>query len=311
MTGNTLLKKEISIITVIFLISIGIIPSINQSVVKASNDNDLIEVTTQAYGINGYGDTTVKLTREQYQNLERYLVEFRERLNQTTTRDEAVPIFKDAVVELDKYRLLPNGMSVERAQNLVTFSTRKVSQLRPIKPNILRQSNSLSNNNTIDFLCMIAGESTNTYFQTLLNSAIIFLSGLFLILPSFFILGAFIWSVIHNVDSVPLYILAIIATAVDTGLLGVVFPFLLTHSGISAVGIIRYASSQGWIHLTVHSNVWVNGTFNGSFPTIPNSDFTFMGSPGVIGFTGLHLKTNAASHKSYYFGTALVVAVTS
>ena len=306
------MKKQIIATTIILLfIGVAIVPNINFTVVKASQDDDLVEVTTQACGIKGYGDTTVKLTREQYQNLEQYLVEFRARLNQTSTREEAIPIFKDAVVELEKYGLLPMGMSVQQAQNLVTFSNRKVSQLRPIKPNILKQSISLSNNNTIDFFCMIAGESTNTYFQTLLNTAAILLSGLFVILPSFFILGAFIWSVIHSVDSVLLYILAIIATAVDTGLLGVVFPFLLTHSGISVVGIIRYASSQGWIHLTAHSNVWVNGTFNGSFPTIPNSDFTFMGSPGVIGFTGLHLKTNATSHKSYYFGTALVVAVTS
>ncbi len=309
--GNTIRLKGLVVSIIFLFISVSVTPSINTSVVRASDDNDLIEVTTQACGIQGYENTTVKLTREQYQNLEQYLVEFRARLNQTTTREEAIPIFKDAVVVLEKYGLLPKGMSVQQAQNLVTFSNRKVSHLRPIKPNILKQFNSPSNNNTIDVFCMIAGESTNTYFQTLLNTAAILFSGLFIILPSFFILGAFIWSVIHNVDSVLLYILAIIATAVDTGLLGVVFPFLLTHSGISAIGIIRYVSSQGWIHLTAHSNVWVNGTFNGSFPTIPNSDFTFMGSPGVIGFTGLHLKTNSTSHKSYYFGTALVVAVTS
>ena len=88
-------------------------------IVKASDDNDLVEVTTQACGIKGFGNTTVKLTREQYQNLEQYLVEFRQRLNQTSTREEAVPIFKEAVVELDKYGLLPKGMSVEKAQRLV------------------------------------------------------------------------------------------------------------------------------------------------------------------------------------------------
>ena len=62
----------------------------------------------------------MKLTRQQYQNLEQYLVEFRARLNQTTTREEAVPFFKEAVVELNKYGLLPRGMSVEQAQRLVT-----------------------------------------------------------------------------------------------------------------------------------------------------------------------------------------------
>jgi len=115
------MKKILIMIGIILLfVGVTIAPTINFNTVKASTDDDLVEVTTQACGINGYGNTTVKLTRQQYQNLEQYLVEFRARLNQTSTRDDAVPIFKDAVVELDKYGLLPKGMSVERAQKLVT-----------------------------------------------------------------------------------------------------------------------------------------------------------------------------------------------
>ncbi len=85
------MKKILAVGVILFFIGVAVAPSINQSVVKASQDDDLVEVTTQACGIKGYGDTTVKLTREQYQNLEQYLVEFRARLNQTTTREEAVP----------------------------------------------------------------------------------------------------------------------------------------------------------------------------------------------------------------------------
>lgn len=114
------MKKIIAIGIIVLFVSVAVAPSINFNVVKASDDNDLVEVTTQACGIKGYRDTTIKLTREQYQNLEQYLVEFRARLNQTTTRAEAVPLFKEAVVELNKYGLLPKGMSVERVQKLVT-----------------------------------------------------------------------------------------------------------------------------------------------------------------------------------------------
>jgi len=113
-------KKGLVVSVILLFIGVAIAPSINFNVVKASDDNDLVEVTTQACGIKGYGNTTVKLTRQRYQNLEQYLVEFRARLNTTTTREEAVPIFKEAVVELNKYGLLPKGMSVERAQKLVT-----------------------------------------------------------------------------------------------------------------------------------------------------------------------------------------------
>ena len=113
-------KKSLVVSIILLFIGVTIAPSINFIVVKASNDNNLFKVTSQACGIQGFGDTTVKLTKEQYQNLEQYLVEFRARLNQTTTSVEAVPIFKDAVVELDKYRLLPNGISIEQGQRLVT-----------------------------------------------------------------------------------------------------------------------------------------------------------------------------------------------
>lgn len=108
-------KKHQVIAVILLLIGIAIAPSINSIVVKASNDNDLVEVTSQACGIQGFGNTTVKLTKQQYQNLEQYLVDLKARLNQTTTREETIPIFKEAVVELNKYGLLPRGMRVDQA----------------------------------------------------------------------------------------------------------------------------------------------------------------------------------------------------
>jgi hypothetical protein len=120
MERKPLIGRKLLVVGIILLfVGVTIAPTINFNTVKASTDDDIVEVTTQACGIKGYSNTTVKLTREQYQNLELYLVEFRSRLNQTTTREEAVSIFKEAVVELDKYGLLPKGMSVEQSQRLV------------------------------------------------------------------------------------------------------------------------------------------------------------------------------------------------
>ena len=111
------MKKFLTVSFILLFISVAVAPSFNQSVVTASQDDDLVEVTTQACGIQGYRDTTVELTRQQYQNLEQYLVEFGARLNQTTTREEAIPIFKEAVVELDKNGLLPKRMNVVFSKN--------------------------------------------------------------------------------------------------------------------------------------------------------------------------------------------------
>jgi len=128
MQTKPIFKKCLAVGIILLFIGVAVAPSINSSVVKASNDKDLVEVTSQACGIQGFGKTTVKLTKQQYQNLEQYLVDFRARLNQTTTREEAVPLFKDAVVELNKYGLLPKGMSVEKAQKLVITNNRNKIQ---------------------------------------------------------------------------------------------------------------------------------------------------------------------------------------
>ena len=147
------MKRILAVGIILLFIGVAVAPSINQSVVKASQDDDLVEVTTQACGIKGYGNTTVKLTREQYQNLEQYLVEFRARLNQTSTREEAVPIFKEAVVELDKYGLLPRGMSVERAQRLVIKSYNQR----------IRVLNHPDRDNDANYLCLVSGVTNETF----------------------------------------------------------------------------------------------------------------------------------------------------
>ena len=163
MQTNQIIKKGFTVAVILLFIGVAIAPSINFTVVKAANDNDLVEVTTQACGIKGYGNTTVKLTRQQYQNLEQYLVEFRERLNQTTTREEAVPIFKEAVVELNKYGLLPKGMSEKTAQQLVTGRTQSTGFEHLMKKPFLRNQFNPSDNE--NFLCLVYGIITGYTFS--------------------------------------------------------------------------------------------------------------------------------------------------
>jgi len=154
------MKKILVVGAIILFIGVSVAPSINPSVVKASNDNDLVEVTTQACGIKGYGNTTVKLTRQQYQDLEQYLVDFRARLNQTTTSEEAIPIFREAVVELNKYGLLPKGMSVEKAQRLVVGRYQNLQ----ICSKYFDIINHLTLNDTENRYCLIAGKASQTGF---------------------------------------------------------------------------------------------------------------------------------------------------
>jgi hypothetical protein len=164
--NDTEVKKWFALSVILLFLGITIVPTINYTTVKASNDNDPVEVTSQACGVKGYGNTTVKLTRQQYQNLEQYLIDFRARLNKTTTRGEAVPIFKEAVVELNKYGLLPKGMSVERAQKLVIGFAQNSRLMQRIEQQL--KTSSLQEGNQ---LCLICGDSIRaTAFQGLVNT---------------------------------------------------------------------------------------------------------------------------------------------
>ena len=273
------MKKKCLIVSVILLfIGVAIAPSININVVKASNDNDLVEVTTQACGINGFGNTTVKLTRQQYQNLEQYLVDFRARLNQTSTREEAVPIFKEAVVELNKYGLLPRGMSVERAQKLVTCEFQNEKIIRKFQRLNCANDYLIKSN----FLCLITGSANNAWFLGIIP------------LIEFFIIECFI-------GILPIYF---------AGFGNIQFGFKTTYPDVPW----HFHPSTGWVYTNGLTGIknW-NGTFVGGcgFP-LWNLPFIFLEGRciGAKGFTGIGI-SNAYDSFGFFIGSALWTRIRS
>jgi hypothetical protein len=112
-------RKCLAIGIILLFIGVAIAPSINVTVVKASNDNYLVEVTTQACGIKGFGNTTVKLTRQQAIEIDQLFESINSKMNNATSREDSVRIYHDAIIELNNYGLLPQGMTIEHAQRLV------------------------------------------------------------------------------------------------------------------------------------------------------------------------------------------------
>jgi hypothetical protein len=302
------MKKILAVSIILLFLGVAVAPSINFQVVTASTDDDLVEVTTQACGIQGYGDTTVKLTREQYQDLEQYLVEFRARLNQTTTREEAVPIFKDAVVELEKYGLLPRGMSEKQTLKL-----------------ILRQNEQHLQVLDANYFCLVSGKTTNTLsYGPLATVADDILLLIFLLLSnprhlSGTLLGDFIdWL---------LNILWMIKETIMTISAGLFFIILWTgglFSVFSPIGLLtlltfgyttgnyendKYPSS-GWVYSIGLTGMkkYDGSELWGTSRTYPYIAFPFATLyPGVLGFCGL--KIRSSSGYSFFLGTALKVKI--
>ena len=304
--------KKLLVFGVIFLfIGVAIAPSINFTVVKASSDNDLVEVTTQACGIKGFGNTTVKLTRQQYQNLEQYLVDFRARLNQTTTREEAVPIFKEAVVELNKYGLLPKGMSVEQAQRLATGPYQNTKLVKYLE----KLSNKSENLSLLEgnAFCLIYGEAESyTYFQGPVSKVIFYVACIldYILIKHTHLLNSLIGVGLIFLELFLFYFSMLLFLLSDS-LRN--FPYI---GGIIYYGDLTQTSNKEHHYSPAEGSIWTigafgirhwNGSFYGNLPfTLTIQRTTYY--PGVNGFTGLRLSSDSSE---IYFGSALRVKIGS
>jgi hypothetical protein len=323
---DTWVKRGFIVSVIILFIGITVAPSINFSVVKASTDDDLVEVTTQAYGIKGYGNTTVKLTREQYNNLEEYLVEFRARLNQTSTREEAIPIFKDAVVELDKYGLLPRGMSVERVMRLITKSNDQR----------LKGLDSLGLDPDANYFCLVSGLTTSVMSFSPLNNLAQMSIHLFedfenthrdLIIRLIEltekihekIVNISTWLQNHNMVlfrtliwlllvPIPISAMIIFYQVLFAGYLTSVFPFgLLSVLTFGLLSVYDDFSSSGWmfsIGLNGVKKYEGNELWGTARKQGLETAFQYC-FPGALGFTGL--KIGVLFEKTFFLGSALKV----
>ena len=283
------IKKFLAVSIILLFLGVAVAPTINQRVVKASTNDNLVEVTTQACGIQGYRDSTVTLTREQYQNLEEYFVEFRIRLNQTSTREEAVPLFKEAVMELDKYGLLPKGMSVERVQKLVIGGYQKLSRF--LKSINLGYYQTLSDD--VNLLCLIAGETSVTYVSKFP-------------LCSFFTIVYHIVQSEYNPLLLFLYLCFYIRNSLPIQLGSVIF--------LGGSGLFSWCDpgpASGWIHtIGLNGKKSWNGYVYGNLPAYHIFlDFILNGYyPGVLRFTGIH---TGHDEDHFYLGSALWVKVSA
>jgi hypothetical protein len=253
---------------ILLFLGVTIAPTINFQVVKASTNDDLVEVTTQACGIQGYGDTTVKLTREQYQNLEQYLVEFRSRLNQTTTREEAIPIFKEAVVELDKYGLLPKGMRVENELHFFTLENQAYNNLEKL--------------NFFPRLSVASYGFYNVFCYVIVRT-----------MPEDIVE----WGPLHYLLAVPIYLWVVIILVFPemTLLLSVLDG--LTNISTKLIGILTSSPLKFWVRLFGNYNeCWSIG-----LKGYKHSN-TFV---GAIGFKGLRI---IFPTDTYYIGHALAIS---
>jgi len=338
MRKTSLLYKTLVVGVIVLFIGIVIQPAI--AIVEPKNiDIEYFEITTELCGLNGR-NFTVQLTKEEAENVKELFESIQANINMSKTRKETEIIFREAIVELDKYGLLGN-MSIEQVQKLI-FNQYHNFKFKEYK----NQENSQEIEN---FFCLLVGYTSRhvdiqgpfARFGYLLSLAVFNLWGssnlcklfnliykyleeheyynligiFYLItLPIAIFLMPFFWTIYLSTLSCIFYFSfpLNIGTTIGFG-----YEWKRSFSGES-----KLFSVQGWIHtygINGYKN-WTeqNGEFYGRIPTIPirREMITSAGYfyPGAIGFTGIHIRYSPdewAPMEDFFIGSSLWLKIGS
>ncbi|MCK4829030.1 hypothetical protein KA005_75605, partial [bacterium] len=151
-------KKGIVIAIIVLFIGISIAPIINANI---SREDNYVEITSETCGIIGMGEYSVKLTQQQNIELENLFDDINRRLDNVETREASIKIMNEAVVEFDKYGLLPEGMSVRQVQWLVTGGFLNSLRMKlfhrfPVNQGVGEPGN---------VNCLVIGRTDHTFFR--------------------------------------------------------------------------------------------------------------------------------------------------
>jgi hypothetical protein len=302
-----MLKNCINFGVILLFVGVAIAPSINFTVVKASDDNELVTVTTQACSSMVDKVHTVLLTKRQAREVKTVFDELKNCLSTAVSMEETQKILNDTIVSLSRYNLLPTGMSIEQAKRLVTYA-RHNQKVIPFLQKISTKFQADSKEGTIqNSFCYIAGNTSNTHFAKPVTKLTMRLydimdysSGNHILV----VVSTALWIVFNQLSTISQMILQ------RQG----------NHGGVSIFfGNYHYYPypnwlypAQGWISTNGMNGIQnISGSFWGQKVTSgwqPQDDWCMNYTwRGCVGFTGLI--TYFGSDSAYYLGSALSINV--
>jgi hypothetical protein len=188
-------------------------------------------VTTEFYGIPNAETTTIKLTKQQLEEIEHLFNELQDKLDTSETSGETLELFYEAAVQLDTYGLFGKAKRQEIVEAMIEKFQKPTRASIPKNSFIKNNPFSDSNQNS---LCFIIGRTTNTWFYG-------------------------VWS------------LALLAMLIRLGIgstLRMILEALILASNrcipISLIGLIDYYYAEGWVKtIGLHGIANWNGTLTG------------------------------------------------
>jgi hypothetical protein len=301
-------KKVFTIVIILIFISVSIQPAFADVSIESFN-SELGEITVQFYETDRTYNHTVMLTKEQAEELDNLITDFEIKLNNAYNKIESEAIYKDTVVSLNDYGILPEEMSVERAQRLVTGKEHNPRVVKLFERWYKRNHEKMGDNENI--LCLIAGNNIDGFdsligrrviiiSKSLRNSLMMTLHNLSQKYPK---LRDFIYKIVGLIDSLCFKFIQPFKVG---------FELFFGEKSIKR-GVTNYFPCSGEIiTLGLNGITHYKGDFYGQLPLLPvlmihSNIFIEYYYSGAVGYTGISLRLRDPEQFPYYFllGSAL------
>ena len=106
------------------------------------------------------------LTKQETQGLCALFSSLKNKLNKTITQEEAITIFNQVIVDLEKYELLPKSFNMQKTNDLITRICRLWTPIKFLEK--IGIKNNIYTNEYSNRLCLVMGVTTNTRFESFL-----------------------------------------------------------------------------------------------------------------------------------------------
>jgi hypothetical protein len=265
------IKNALVVGVILLFIGVAVQPSM------ATVQPEYYDVSTEFIGLDK--EYTTQLTKEELEELDALFDSVNERLNLSTSMMESVEIFKDAVIKLDRLRLLGN-VGIQETENLVTGYFLNSKLLRMLERDYINKKE--PNDGSLNAFCLIAGKVDEPLFYHPIILATIFQLGYLLNLLGLL----YYWDIILLV---PLFLEISIS---------VYSPFCLARA-VSLIDNYGFITSFGLMGL----KYW-----QGGLDGMMEERLIFKWGTGIIGFTGLKIQSFDLPN-AYFLGGALLANI--
>jgi len=301
--GKGKMKKKIligSILAVVIIVFASFTSVVGKVSTDDETDDEFVEFDVEFVGLGK--KHTVQLTQQEADEVDLLFDDIEQRLSEVETREEAELIFKDAVVELDKYGLL-GGLNIRQAQRLIVGN--KIRQK-------LIDIGETKNNNLIDntnLLCYIYGDLSNSHSFGLIRYCFDIFDINYINDIPFQYLGIFLLLWFNYIAPIvfkikPINILSVVTVGETWSSLYHSDRFRPSEGTITSIGIM---GNKKWDGDNLRG--CISDTRIGIYLGGPEGEVSHF-HPGMIGFMGLKYVTREYPYdRSHYLGFALKVSI--